>query len=187
VGGHDVCNNGPCPCGWDLTRQQRTARAATLHRSHAFWHCPVAQAVVEQLQHSIQQPVQRHHLWLVCSPTTRVQPMVWQIACLAALSAMDSGRRALWRGYIAAGGRGVAPLGNGTQQVHTAIDYAVASVWLLLANFASRPQIPSGWDAVDSSHPFISVIRLATGPSLQVNLPANVNLAIGDDVLNDTE
>ena len=75
-------------------------------RAHHFWHCPVAQAVV---QHVVQQlpaawctrPPNRptllmHHLWLMQPPPgpRPIHPGVWQVVCLAALNAIDLGRQA---------------------------------------------------------------------------------------------
>ena len=46
--GHDICPRGPCPCGWIPPQLSAVERASAL-RSHAFWHCPVATAVLSQV------------------------------------------------------------------------------------------------------------------------------------------
>jgi hypothetical protein len=76
-----------------------------LDRQHHFWTCPVAQAVVDVLQHqlggwfpSALQP--QHVLCMLCPApvgvaTTRVlHKGVWRVVCLAAINAMDMGRKA---------------------------------------------------------------------------------------------
>jgi hypothetical protein len=98
--GHQLADQ-PCPCG-----------AASTSRLHVFWLCPVASAVVEALRVQLTSfygvtsttsagpppgpsPVlQRRHVWLTAAPTG-VQFQVWLMVCLAAIKAMDVGRRQL--------------------------------------------------------------------------------------------
>ena len=61
-------------------------------RQHHFWHCPVAQAVVGQVEARAGIPVARSHLWLA-SPPAGFHERVWDVVSLAALSAMEVGRR----------------------------------------------------------------------------------------------
>jgi hypothetical protein len=111
AGGHDVCPRGPCPCGWHPqappevnAEQWRTNEGAPALRQHYFWDCPVAQAVLHELSAALPPGVGLHcaHLWLCLSPTPRVVQAVWEAVCLAALSAMDQGRRTLWALHFSA-------------------------------------------------------------------------------------
>ena len=74
-------------------------------RRHHFWDCPVAQAVVEEMQRqlvgwfpAVLQP--QHVLCMVCPVAVGGQGApamhkgVWRVVCLAAINAMDVGRRA---------------------------------------------------------------------------------------------
>lgn len=77
-------------------------------RRHHFWECPVAQAVVgimqQQLVGWMSGALQPHHvLCMRCpepvpsaggAPGPAVHKGVWRVVCLAAINAMDSGRRA---------------------------------------------------------------------------------------------
>ena len=75
------------------------------NRRHHFWDCPVAQAVVGALQQQLVgwvpggvQP--QHVLCMMCPEVVGVEGAravhkgVWRVVCLAALNAMDVGRRA---------------------------------------------------------------------------------------------
>jgi len=74
-------------------------------RMHHFWECPVAHAIISDIQqslaafppaaaHSVLQP---RHIWLALRPCIAVHWGVWNVVVLAALNAMDKGRRALYR------------------------------------------------------------------------------------------
>jgi len=76
-------------------------------RHHHFWHCPVArgvvQTIIDQLPSSwcsrsqpAASPVQQKHIWLLQPPPgpRKLHPKVWMVVCLAALNAMDCGRKA---------------------------------------------------------------------------------------------
>lgn len=79
-------------------------------RSHHFWNCPVAAAVLNCISANLpaawcsrpatrpasHPAILRRHLWLMQPPPgpRRLHPGVWQIVCLAALNAMDVGRTA---------------------------------------------------------------------------------------------
>lgn len=83
--------DSPCACG---TGGARPARA------HVFWECPVARAIWEPLQEllSARAPMALTpwHLWL-CRPPPGMDGRVWGAVCLAAVTAMDSGRAYLVR------------------------------------------------------------------------------------------
>ena len=69
-------------------------------RGHHFWACPVAQAVLDHLALAVGRPVSRADVWLVQAPEATRQ-CVWDVVVLAAVSAMEGGRR-----FMAAAQRG---------------------------------------------------------------------------------
>jgi hypothetical protein len=74
----------PCGCG-----------AAHPHpdRRHHFWDCPVAAAVTSSLSAQLGgRRLTPQHLWLAQPPPT-IHAGVWEAVCLAAVAAMDGGRR----------------------------------------------------------------------------------------------
>ena len=151
-------------------------------RLHSFWTCPVAVAVRDTIQTSLTTfspqatPLQRGSLWL-CSPypCSTLDGDVWRVVCLAALSAMDHGRRQLWRlSYVAAA---VAPPRDPSQRTlyevwdlpppapsqpsrsiaDRAGALAVADFWSRIADFVDVCDPPTEWDtSVGTHHPFIS-------------------------------
>ena len=113
AGGHDICMHGAhgsCACGWVLppaaraTAAQRELVGAPLHRQHTFWLCPVARAVCVAVRSALPAGVRlmAAHLWLCEPPCPAVNPHVWRVVCLAALSAMAHGRRVLWAVHLGA-------------------------------------------------------------------------------------
>ena len=86
--------NEPCPCGAAVPRPGR---------QHHFWDCPVARAVVGQLEAARAvaaapapppAPPTLADVWLA-RPPNGVHAGVWGVVCLAAVEAMDHGRRRL--------------------------------------------------------------------------------------------
>lgn len=83
-----------CICGCDQP----------VSRSHCFFECPVAEAVVREIQRAMpagSSPLTRRHLWLL-EPPPGVHAEPWRVVALAAICAMDKGRRALTRLYLGA-------------------------------------------------------------------------------------
>lgn len=181
AGGHDVCMGGACACGWDVPAGARdspeAARAvgAPAQRAHAFWSCPVAQSVVAAVQGALPLPaggaLHCCHLWLCITPHPRVQQGVWDVVCLAALNAMQTGRKLLWklgreRGEaLAAGGVqltlqqawGVGPAPPTVLQ--RAQRAAVAHFWANVQDFVQLHRVPTRWEVgarLPSNHPFIA-------------------------------
>ncbi|PNH12747.1 hypothetical protein TSOC_000267 [Tetrabaena socialis] len=76
-----------CPCGAAMVEGDRL---------HHFWSCAVAGAVRDALSAMLPLVVSREQLWLVRCPPG-VHQRVWDVVCLAALSAMEYGRRLLYR------------------------------------------------------------------------------------------
>jgi hypothetical protein len=121
-------------------------------RRHHFWDCEIAQAVRHELVSTAHlAALCRDRLWLVdCPPGVR-QP-VWDIVCLAALSAMERGRQ-----YAKA--RRLLALPPAVTAA--AVAAAVADFWGRLADFVALGKAPRGWTDVPVDHPFMG--RTAAG------------------------
>ncbi len=129
---------GPCPCGAEISRHPFSKR------QHQFWECPVAVAVRAQLP-----AVPQTAVWLL-DPPPGMHKQVWQLVCLAALSAMAWGRGAVW------GRRGGQPLLPGDLEGVTV--EVVDLFWAVLDEFArGLPAIPDSWLPVPADHPFLAV------------------------------
>jgi len=127
----------PCCCG----------AAAVADRHHHFWECPVAQAVVGAMSAAAAAPLTKPNVWLA-RPPPAVYSGVWTVAVLAAVSAMDHGRRRMY-----ALSTGPAP----ATPIHViCARSAVARFWALLADFVALRCAPASWQAhVPPGHPFI--------------------------------
>jgi hypothetical protein len=90
----------------------------------------------------------RSNLWLVVPPTPTINPEVWTLVCLAAISAMDYGRARLWS----------APSDFSSSN-------CIAHFWHTLQSFASSSQ-HFHW-TLPATHPFLCTID----GILQVNAP----------------
>ena len=101
--------------------------------------------------------VSRAQLWLVQAPE-RLDAAVWDVVCLAALSAMEFGRRRL------AVGRGLV----GAVPVAVAAAGAVADFWGRLSGFVALRVVPRGWGSVPADHPFLGRV---SGASLVLRVP----------------
>jgi exonuclease III len=138
----------PCPCG-----------APVPDRCHHYWACPVAQAVQTAINACLAAatpaapPVQKHQIWLALAPPG-VHRGVWDVVCLAAVRAMDKGRRALIRETLAPPN----PEDPTTPDALAARCGAAAQghFWSSLYSFASHRRIPPGWqDHCPPTHPFL--------------------------------
>jgi hypothetical protein len=118
----------PCACG----------AAVDTPRLHAFWDCPVAAALRAALDARLGQPVSRAQLWLLLPPAGVQQP-VWDVVALAALSALEVGRRRLRSGH--------APVAVPA--------HAVGDFWGRVRSYVALGQAPDSWSAVSPLHPFI--------------------------------
>lgn len=105
AGGVDLCFSGHCTCGGGLvdpddrdTEEACVLRGARLQRAHAFWDCPTAKAVVGAVEAALPPGthLSRRHLWLAVPPCEAIRMAVWRVVCIAALGAMDKGRRFRW-------------------------------------------------------------------------------------------
>ena len=149
AGGCGVCLRGPCPCGFALNPAQVRRGDAAALRLHAFWGCPVAQAVVFQLRRVLGDDagdwVRREHVWLLRPPHRDIALCVWDVACLAALSAMDFGRRFLWACRQDPGALRMASL------------HAAAKFWFALQDFSDAP-MTDAWLQMPAPQPFFRVV-----------------------------
>jgi hypothetical protein len=85
--------SAPCPCG--VVGSGAHGDCERL-RQHAFWECAIAQAVRTQVQRGLGGALlQQGHLWLV-DPPPSVCEIVWRVVVLAAVWAMEQGRKRLW-------------------------------------------------------------------------------------------
>ena len=144
---------GACDSGAADVRERRLQGLPTppSARAHPFWCCPVAQRVLGALAAQAGDPPTRPQLWLARAPPGLQQP-VWDVVCLAALTAMEFGRQRLWslaRGQLEA------------ETVERVGDEAVAFLWGKLAGFVALGQAPRGWGGVPLAHPFVG--RSAAG------------------------
>lgn len=142
-------------------------------RAHYFWGCPVAAAVVAELQRwPGLPPLTCADVWLLRAPPG-VHSGVWALACMAAVHAMERGRRALWHQALS-DHRGEARDPN---LVSIASKEAVVLFWCLLQDLADLQSVPNGWTALPPDHPFFGVTyELAddgseAGPRLALRLP----------------
>jgi hypothetical protein len=108
------------------------------------------------LSSALTQDVHRKHLWLAQAPDG-VQQCVWDVVALAALNAMERGRR-----YLRAKHPRV------THLLERACTRAVADFWASLHDFAGLGEPPKGWGDVSASHPLLAV----ENGSVVVRVPA---------------
>ena len=97
--GSRMRSSGPCGvCGW------QPPEGECVGRLHHFWECPVAQAVVRAVAQQLPpawctDALRPAHILFMHRPegasfATTVDGGVWRVVCLAAVNAMDAGRRA---------------------------------------------------------------------------------------------
>jgi hypothetical protein len=109
---------------------------------HHFWLCPVAVAVRRELEQQLTAfgvppeggQLSCRHVWLGTLPHPRVHRFVWDLVCLAAVHALETGRRAAWAS---------------SQQLEVQVlveqvagRAAVAALWSALADFAATAAVP---------------------------------------------
>jgi len=191
AGGHDICLMGPCPCGWCVdalacnSLESKQLLGAPAMQAHTFWSCPVARAIVGAISQALPPGVQLHrmHVWLVIPPCATILMAVWQVVCMAAIAAMERGRRVLWAVHLshlhapAAAGQvrqqtleeawgfdpGPPHIHNNNQQPFDAGQYAaraaVADFWSRLDDFVTvLPDCGRKWRGsagITLTHPFI--------------------------------
>ena len=98
-------------------------------------------------------------LWLLDTPDLFcLQRPVWRVVCLAAFSAIELGRKALW-----ARSSSLPPSDPGSPDrldlTSRIADTVVARFWFLLHDFAlDRPAPPADWHLVSALSPFLRVV-----------------------------
>ena len=130
-----------CPCSPGLVL------GSACSRMHSFWSCPLALAVRAELERVLHRSVSLSSLWLLRPPSPGVHQTVWDVACLAALGAMEHGRRCAW-----------AP--QATQQAAPSPAVVAASAvthfWRLLDESISPPLVAALADQpLGGTHPFL--------------------------------
>ena len=164
-------------------------------RLHHFWQCPVAQAVVNEMRLALpgQPQLTREHVWLAVppplAPGSEVHMQVWLVACLAALTAIESGRKYMAQQLFAARARAAV----GTRDIRDfmpGVDTPAQRVaraarrqfWANVTNFASKGVHGGGMErwaaAIPPDHPFLGVAARRTFV---------VNAHVGADVRADLD
>jgi hypothetical protein len=174
AGGHDICPQGACPCGWQMSDAARRGNQGHLLRSHYFWDCSAATAVRQQLTACLPAAPSRHHLWLMQPPPGVTHPGIWQVTCLAALSAMEHGRKRLWLHHLNPPDPDPAqPDAPPLPATTTAATAATMYFWDSLADFCTTPAAATAtvpaWTPVPPGHPFIQLDTDTS--SLQLTAP----------------
>lgn len=109
------------------------------------------------------QPV---HLWLGRMPHAGMHMGVWRVVLLAALQAMDKGRRLLAKWQLQQQQGQVMPqhIMSQPQRITVATQVAVATVWDMLQDFVSLRLCPPTWLLhLAPGHPFLAVRVNARG------------------------
>ena len=126
-----------CQCG----------AAGPADRRHHYWACPVAQAVASTIGTAAGADLTATNIWLA-RPPLGVHGGVWDVVCLAAVAAMDHGRRRMYA-------MSQRPPSQTSPRL-VASSSAVAHFWRLLSDFVSLRSAPHSWrDHTPPGHPFI--------------------------------
>jgi hypothetical protein len=128
-------------------------------------------------------PLSRSHLWLAFAPSG-LHTGVWRVVSLAALNAMDAGRRKMWSlhyrnlelrpdprqttliNWLASANPDSALLHHAAQTLEpwrAAAVVAVAALWEELTDFTGVGCVPPAWSAlgaVPADHPFLHVMSV---------------------------
>ncbi|PRW45726.1 Transposon TX1 uncharacterized 149 kDa [Chlorella sorokiniana] len=141
-----LAHNG-LPTAARLQSSCKCGAAAPGDRLHHYWACPVAAAVLSSIAAAAGGSIPRHAIWL-CRAPAGVYAGVWDLVCLAAVAAMDHGRRTLYA--LSTGPPPEAPLSA------IAGRSARARFWSNLADFIAFDCAPLSWrDHCPTGHPFI--------------------------------
>ena len=148
----------PCLCGGP----------APADRAHHFWGCHIAQAVVGAISvaastaQPLPGPLPRAAVWLARSPP-QVHRGVWDVVCLAAVAAMDHGRKRMFA--LSSGPPPPVPLHISCARS------SVARFWDLLSDFVALRCAPASWaEHLSPAHPFIAFDPATS--SFRVHRPA---------------
>lgn len=148
--------------------------ARTPDRAHHFWDCEVAKAIRREIERGLNSDggvytLERHHIWL-CIPPRRLDMHggVWQVVCLAALLAMNRGKKLLtkWRleGDRGARHHGPRPPPPLPQRIPAASRVATTAFWDYIQDFVCLGMAPATWVAdITPAHPFIKLHQSPAG------------------------
>ena len=182
AGGHHIVTEHPCPCGWRVPPvfgphppdTDLAVLRAGLLREHCFWSCPIASAVLHEVQSGLPAGVPLHmsHVWLVVSPCPAVvRQAVWDMVAMCALAAMWRGRRVFWKRHLQLH-QGGPPHAAASVQASTCRT-AAGLFWSFLQDFAAMHSHNVGsWPAYASlpaDHSYLCVVD--GGRGLSVRLP----------------
>ncbi|KAG1659472.1 hypothetical protein FOA52_005498 [Chlamydomonas sp. UWO 241] len=193
AGGGGIILKDPCPCGWHPTHGPRPD---LMWRSHYFWECRVATAVVGAVRDGLEAKgvpagaLNCRHIWLLQPPAAAVYADVWRVVCMATFDAMAYGRCLLWALHLAADAApppddqtlitDFFPARMAGPALPDKADHAgraaVARFWTSLQEFASLDLVPPTWAAADGPppyHPFIGVVRVGDQPRLCLHAPVD--------------
>ena len=195
AGGHDVADKRPCACGWQPSQDGSPQARACGWRTHCFWDCTVATAVVGELAKCLPGVcVTCADVWLLQPPAgAHVNSKVWALVAMVALHAMAHGRRVMWARWqedIGPANQTLItdffPVVSGRHQQHDDVDVAQrhaacaarnAAVWFwcLLQDFVRLQVVPGEWlGVVPPDHPFVGVVNIDEG--MRLNLPSELRL-----------
>lgn len=108
--------------------------------------------MADQVSVTITQPISRAEMWLAQTPLG-VEQCVWDVVVLAAITAMEQGRR-----FMAAAMAGEAQEPPGPALSERAITRVVVEFWGRLRGFAALGLPKKGWGQVGPRHPFLRVV-----------------------------
>lgn len=154
-------NAFPTAARMHLADQTCCCGGAHADRQHHFWDCPVAAAVRASVSAALAEldpaapPVSQPQLWLGRVPGG-VHMGVWRVVCLAAIAAMDSGRRRMVALTRSADGP-IEPPPHRPTITATSGRFAVRRFWSSLADFVGLGRAPASWrERCPPGHPFLS-------------------------------
>ena len=178
AGGHDTATLGPCPCGWIPPLVSKgDVPSKVLHcnawREHAFWSCPVAKAVLGEIDIAAGHPTNIHHLWLL-HPHPSVHPTLWLPVAAAALTAINHGRLAMYaiEKRLSTTTTPTAPHPTSLITTEQAAKAAISRFWIQLQDFADSSELcintPTG-------HPFFTARDGQISLHLPLRLPTDLD------------
>jgi hypothetical protein len=151
-------------------------------REHYFWSCPVAKAVVGEIERCCpgHPCLSKTNVWLM-QPPAGVLEIVWRVVCLAGLNSMEVGRRSLQsqklhrlgcgreddpdyrprlgRGSAMLRGGAFRPIHSNSERVEAAKASSIIDFWGRIADFSTLQRgNPDEVKGVGFLHPFIHVV-----------------------------
>ena len=162
----------------------------------------MAAAVVQEMRLALpsQPALTRQHVWAMTPPSPEaagctVHLQIWQMACLAATTAMETGRKflhvlAMERRHRAAQGMGDIRdfIPGATTPLQRAVQSARRQFWANITNFASKGVHGSGMKAwargIAADHPIVGVVNRV---QFVVNAPNGADARVDVGAFSDTE